>query len=222
MGTAMRISRSRSSVATAVAAAVVVASVGTVLTPPPAAAADPAVEKGTTLLTRLATEVIPVTATSPTLSSELPTLATSPAAVVGLPDALLDLLAPGGLIEDADAQTSLGALRGYLDGKSGDGWVLASGGGGDVVALTLTRTVTSNDGQLSVQDPGGVFSLSTTTGIEVTGVLEIGLTMTVDGSQAVLTDPSLSITTTASLPSAATIDAGVGVLGVSVSGSDSS
>ena len=222
MGTAMRISRSRSSVATAVAAAVVVASVGTVLTPPPAAAADPAVEKVTTLLTRLATEVIPVTATSPTLSSELPTLATSPAAVVGLPDALLDLLAPGGLIEDADAQTSLGALRGYLDGKSGDGWVLAAGGGGDVVALTLTRTVTSNDGQLSVQDPGGVFSLSTTTGIEVTGVLEIGLTMTVDGSQAVLTDPSLSITTTASLPGAATIDAGVGVLGVSVSGSDSS
>ena len=36
-----------------------------------------------------------------------------------------------------------------------------------------------------------------------------------------LTDPSLSITTTATLPNAAVIDAGIGVLGVSVSGSDS-
>ncbi len=217
----MRISKSRPVLAIAVAAAVVVASVGTALTPSPAAAADPGVDKVTTLLTRLATEVIPETATSPALSSELPTLATSPAAAVGLPDALLDLLAPGGLIADADTQPSLTALRGYLDGKTGGGWVIAAGGAGDVVALTLTRTVTSNDGQLSVQDPGGVFSLSTTTGIRVTGVLEIGLTMTVDGPQAVLTNPSLSITTTATLPATTTIDAGVGVLGVSVSGSDS-
>ena len=83
----------------------------------------------------------------------------SPAASVGLPDALLDLLGPGGLIEDADDQASLDALRSYLDGKSGDGWVLAAGGAGDVVSLTLTRTVTTQTRPSSrCRDPDGVFS----------------------------------------------------------------
>ena len=87
------------------------------------------------------------------------------------------------------------------------------------MTVGFTREVTRTAG-LDIRDPEGTISLSSGDGISVTGRLTGSFTFVhdADSGQAVLTTPSLTIATTADLPSDTTMNAGLGILGVSVSG----
>src|SRR6478736_2647526 len=70
------------------------------------------------------------------------------------------------------------------------------------------------------RDPDRTISLSSGDGIRVTGRLTGSFTFTYDATagQASLTKPSMTIATTADLPSGTTMKAGLGILGVAVTG----
>lgn len=188
---------------------------------PPAAAAVGDVAKVDTLFQRLATEFLPEVATSSALGQELPTIAASPASSVELADAFSDLLASGGRLDDFSTQTDLADLANYVAGQDGGGWIFTAGSTETSLTVGFTREVQTDTGALDLRDPEGDFNLSTGSGIRVTGTLTGSFTFTVQGDQAVLTAPSLSVATSATLPNASTIDAGLGILGVTVSGATS-
>ena len=186
-----------------------------------AAAPDAATTAVTGLFGRLSTEFLPQVASSTALSRQLPTLAVTPAESVGLKTAFADLFAAGGRLEDAKNRTDLGDLAGYVDDADGGGWDFSADDSGTSLTVGFTREVTRDAG-LDIRDTDGTISLSSGDGIRVTGLLTGSFTFTYDATagQASLTAPSLTIATTADLPSDTTMNAGLGILGVAVTGDD--
>src|SRR6478609_1995584 len=173
----------------------------------------------TGLFDRLATEFLPQVASSTALSRQLPTLAVTPAESVDLRTAFADLFKAGGPLEDAASQTDLGALADYVDGADDADWDFTASDSGSSVTVGFTREVTRDAG-LDIRDTDGTISLSSGDGIRVTGRLTGSFTFTYDATagQASLTKPSMTIATTADLPSGTTMKAGLGILGVAVTG----
>ena len=174
---------------------------------------------------RFATEFMPQVASSSALAQQLPTLALTPAGSVELKTAFSEALASGGQLGSAGDQATLSALSTYIDNADGGGWVFTSATPSDnSVAIGFTRTVNDPDVGLDIRDPAGTLSLSTGTGtgtgINVTGTLTGSFTLAYDAatSQASLSKPALSIATTADLPAGKELDAGLGILGVRVTG----
>ncbi|TNM39689.1 calcium-binding protein [Nocardioides albidus] len=191
--------------------------------PPPAARAsapDDTTAAITGLFDRLAAEFLPQVASSTALSQQLPTLAVTPAGSVGLATAFGDALAPGGQLADADTKTNLNELTSYIDGADGDGWTFtATKPTAQSITVGFQRTVATDAG-LDIRSDDGTLSLSTGSGIDVTGTLSGSFTFGYDASRglASLTSPSLSIATTADLPDGKQLNAGLGILGVKVVG----
>ncbi len=188
-------------------------------TPAVAAAPDDATLAVTDLLDNLATDFVPQIASSTALSDQLPTIAVTPAGSVGLRTAFSDLLAAGGRLENAATQATLGDLASYIDGADGGGWTFTTASTAHTVTIDFTRTVTQ-DGGLDIRDQDGTLSLSTGSGIRVTGTLTGSFTLGYDPVKQVagLTQPSMAIATTADLPAGKQLDAGLGILGVKVVG----
>lgn len=215
-------SRPRSVIASLVSGAVV-ATVGVALAPPARAAGqDDATAAVTGFFTRFAADFLPQVASSTSLSQQLPTLAITPAESVGLKTAFSQALQAGGQLENAGDQTTLTALTTYIDGADGGGWdFTATKPGDNAVTVEFTRTV-EQDAGLDIRDQDGTLSLSTGTGIDVTGTLSGSFTFEYDAAadQASLTKPSMTIATTADLPDGKQLNAGLGILGVKVVGTD--
>jgi Ca2+-binding RTX toxin-like protein len=190
-----------------------------VASPAGATAPNPETVAVTGLLSRLSTDFLPKVATSTAVSQQLPTVAITPAESVGLKTAFSGLLGPGGLLEDLSAQTTLGDVASYVAGADGEGWTLDATASGNSLTLGFTRKVSTDVG-LDIRDPEGTLSLSTGDGIDVTGTLTGSFTLAYDptSTQAFLTSPSMSIRTTAGLPAGKVLKAGLGILGVSVTG----
>ena len=211
----------RSTLSSAVSLAVATAGLTLVVTPPAQAAGpDAATTAVTKMLGRLATGFLPELASSTALAQQLPTLAVTPAGSVGLKTAFSDALATDGPLAGAGAQTTLAELSSYIDKADRDRWVFTSTmPDATTVSVGFTRTVTTDAG-LDVRDQDGTLSLSTGQGIDVTGTLTGAFTFVYDqGTKtASLTNPSLTIATTADLPAGKRLDAGLGILGVEVVG----
>lgn len=210
----------------ALASTVTVAVLGTLgLVATPAVAAeppDPASVAVSGFLDRFATDVLPDVASGTALSRQLPTIAVTPAESVGLRTAFSDALATGGPLADLGEQATLDDIADYVDGADDAQWdFTTTRSGDDTVTIGFTRTVESEAG-LDIRDGKGVLSLSSGSGIAVTGVLTGSFTLTYVAaqSQAVLTKPSMTITTTADLPAGEKIPAGLGILGVEILGAD--
>ena len=184
-----------------------------------AAAQDAPSAAVTGLFDRLATEFLPQVASSTALSRQLPTLAVTPAESVDLRTAFADLFKAGGPLEDAASQTDLGALADYVDDADDADWDFTASDSGSSVTVGFTREVTRDAG-LDIRDTDGTISLSSGDGIRVTGRLTGSFTFAYDATagQASLTKPSMTIATTADLPSGTTMKAGLGILGVAVTG----
>ncbi len=192
--------------------------------PPAQAAQDDETAAIVGLITRLSTDFLPDVASSTALSQQLPTLATTPAVSVGLKTAFSDLVAPGGRLDDLAAQPDLAALRTYIAGADGGGWSFDTSLPTDhSLEVQFTRTVTQ-EAALDIRDQDGTISLSSGSGsgngIDVTGTLTGSFTFTYDSAAqlAGLTDPAMSIATTAGLPAGKKLEAGLGILGVEVTG----
>ena len=182
-----------------------------------AATQDDATVAVSGLITRLATDFLPDVASATALSQQLPTLATTPAASVGLKTAFSDLVS--GPLSGMGSPEHLSDLASYIDGADGSGWTLTASAGASSVTVGFTRTVTSDVG-LDIRDQNGTISLSTGDGITVTGTMSGSFTFAYDAAHglASLTSPSLSIHTTADLPAGKELKAGLGILGVKVTG----
>ena len=210
----------KSALSSVVSLAVVTTLAGGVSTPAGAAGPDPATTAVSGLFTQLATSFVPQVASSTALAQQLPTLAITPAGSVGLKTAFGDVVASGGLLGDAGSRDSLAALASYIDGKKGDGWIFSSAlVNASTVAVGFTRT-DSHQAGLDIRDQGGTISLSTGSGIKVTGTLTGSFTFVYDASTglASLTKPALTIATEADLQAGTVLDAGLGILGVTVTG----
>ncbi|MBO9522222.1 MAG: hypothetical protein J7518_11850 [Nocardioidaceae bacterium] len=214
-------SRRRTSALASTVSLAVAATLGVTFAPPAQAAPqDAATAAVTGLLDRLATDFLPQVASSSSLSQQLPTLAVTPAGSVGLKTAFSDALGSSGQLGAASSQATLDDLSSYLAGADGGGWTFTSSKPNDhTVTLGFTRTV-STDAGLDIRDQDGTLSLSTGGGIDVTGTLTGSFTFSYDAAtdQASLTNPSISIATTADLPAGKTLNAGLGILGVKVVG----
>lgn len=211
----------RHSIVVSVVTIAVVATLGVAVTPPARAAGqDAATAAVTGFFTRLASDFLPQVASSTALATQLPTLAITPAESVRLKTAFSQALDAGGQLEDADSQTTLTALTTYIDGADGDGWDFAATKSGEnSVTVGFTRTV-EQDAGLDIRDQDATLSLSTGTGIDVSGTLTGSFTFVYDAAtdQASLTEPSMTIATTADLPGGKQLNAGLGILGVKVVG----
>ncbi len=188
--------------------------------PAQAAAQDAPSAAVTELFDRLATDFLPQVASSTALSRQLPTIAVTPAESVGLKTAFSTALGSGGPLGNLADQATLADLEDYVDGADAGGWAFTAGRPDDhSLTVGFTRTVTSDAG-LDIRDQDGAISLSTGTGIDVTGTLSGSFTFVYDATagQAVLTQPSMSIATVADLPAGKQLNAGLGILGVKVVG----
>ncbi|EAQ00456.1 type I secretion target repeat protein [Janibacter sp. HTCC2649] len=208
----------------ALASTVTLAMLGTlgIAAAPSAQAAGP--DAATTavgaLFTRLATDFLPQVASGTAVAKQLPTLAVTPAESVGLKTAFSSALGATGPLKDFGTQDTLADLKDYVDDADDSGWVFTSSNPSDTsLTVGFTRTLTQNAG-LDIRDESGTLSLSSGTGIVVTGTLTGSFTFVFDSTsgKASLTAPSLSIATSADLPATTTINAGLGILGVSVTG----
>jgi Ca2+-binding RTX toxin-like protein len=189
---------------------------------PPARASGPddATAAVTGTFSRLATDFLPEVASSTALSQQLPTLAVTPAESVELKTAFSEALDTGGQLADAHNQATLDDLTTYIGNADGAGWDFTASMPDDhSVTVGFTRTV-DQDAGLDIHDQGGTLSLSTGSGIDVTGTLTGSFTFVYDptSGQASLTDPSMTIATTADLPAGKELKAGLGILGVEVVG----
>ncbi|MCW2607415.1 MAG: hypothetical protein JWO60_2108, partial [Frankiales bacterium] len=208
-----------SALATALATAVIMAGGAAVAAPVQAATGQDAASAAVTdLLTRLAKDVLPQTASGSAVSQQLPTVAVTSAESVGLKTAFAEALATGGPLADVGDKTTLSEMRSYLDGADGGEWTFTSSLVGETLTLGYTRTHVTDAG-LDVRDPDGTLSLSSGNGIAVTGTLSGSFTFVYADGHASLTKPSLSIATTADLPDGGKLKAGLGILGVEVVGS---
>ncbi len=192
----------------------------------PAVAADPpndATVAVTDLFERFASEFIPQVASSTALAEQLPTVAVTPAGSVGLKTAFSDLFGSGGQLEGASSKATLAALATYIDAADDDEWTFDPSATANGYSLTVgyTRTVLQDAG-LDIRDQDGTLSLSTGSGIDVTGTLTGSFTFTYDPTTEVasLTNPSMDIETVADLPLDKHLNAGLGILGVEVVGVD--
>jgi Ca2+-binding RTX toxin-like protein len=185
-----------------------------------AAAQDAPSAAVTGMFGRLATDFLPQVASSAAVSRQLPTVAVTPAESVGLRTAFADALGTGGPLENLADQATLTAMASYVDGADANGWAFTASTPNDhSLTVGFTRTVTADAG-LDIRDQNGAISLSTGTGIDVTGTLSGSFTFVYDATalQAVLTQPSMSIATVADLPAGKQLNAGLGILGVRVVG----
>jgi Ca2+-binding RTX toxin-like protein len=215
-------SAARSALATVVSTAVLVTYGVAAATPARAVGGQDAATAGVVaLFTRLATDVLPQTASGSAVSQQLPTVAVTAAESVGLKTAFKDALATGGQLDGVATQKTLSELDGYLEGADGGGWTFDSTLTGQSLTLGFTRELTTDAG-LDLRDPDGTISLSSGKGIDVVGTLTGSFTFVAGTGQASLTKPALAISTTAELPDDSTLDAGLGILGVAVNGTDSS
>lgn len=213
-------SLSRSVLSTTITLAMAATLGVTVAPPAQAVAPDAATTAVTGFFDRLATDFLPQVASSTALSKQLPTLAVTPAESVGLKTAFSDALASGGQLADAGNQATLDDLTSYLDGADGGGWSFTASMPNDhSVTLGFTRTL-STDAGLDIRDQDDTLSLSTGGGIDVTGTLAGSFTFVYDDAtdDVSLTNPSLTIGTTADLPAGKQLNAGLGILGVKVVG----
>ena len=188
--------------------------------PARASAPDAATAAVTGVFDRLATDFLPEVASSTDLAQQLPTLAITPAESVGLKTAFSDALAPGGQLADAGNQGTLDELKNYIAQADGGGWDFTASLPNDhSLTVGFTRTY-DQDAGLDIRDQDGTLSLSTGTGIEVTGTLTGSFTFVYDAAagQANLTSPAMTIATTADLPAGKQLNAGLGILGVKVVG----
>lgn len=191
-----------------------------VATPARAAGPDAPTTAVTALLGRLATEFIPQVASGTALSRQLPTLAVTPAESVELKTAFASALASGGALEDLGSQATLADLEDYVDDATGGGWDFTADRPDEhTLTVGFTRTRTFSAG-LDIRDSAGAISLSSGSGIDVTGTLTGSFTLVHDAAagQAVLRQPSMAIATTADLPAGTQMNAGLGILGVKVVG----
>lgn len=198
------------------------AGLGVAVAPPGQAAAAPDAPTSAVadLFGRLSTDFLPGLASSTALSLQLPTVAVTPTESVELRSAFEDLLAPGGQLADAGTQATLQALTTYVDGADGGGWEFDAAMPNDhSVTVDFVRRVTSDAG-LDIRDQEGTLSLSTGSGIDIVGRMTGSFTFVYDEDDdlASLENPSLTITTTADLPEGKKLDAGLGILGVRVTG----
>ncbi|WP_165354482.1 calcium-binding protein [Nocardioides glacieisoli] len=189
-------------------------------TPASAAAPNKATAAVTELLDLLGNDFVPQLASGTALAEQLPTVAVTPASSVELKSAFADVLSTGALADFA-AKPTLDELAAYIDGATGDGWTFDASATGSSVTIDFTREVTQDAG-LDIRDEDGTITLSTGTGIVVNGTLEGSFTLLYDSTAdlASLTSPSMKITTTADLPAGTNLDAGLGILGVSVAGAE--
>ena len=172
------------------------------------------------LFTRFASDFLPQVASGTTLSRQLPTLAVTPAESVGLKDAFSSALGAGGVLADFGTQDTLGDLEDYVEDADGGEWNFTASRPTDgSLTVGFTREVNRTAG-LDIRDTDGTISLSTGDGIRVKGTLTGSFTFVATSGKAVLTNPSLTITTIADLPSDTTMNAGLGILGVSVKGDE--
>ena len=118
-------------------------------------------------------------------------------------------------------RTDLGDLAGYVDDADGGGWDFTADDSGSILTVGFTRKVTRDAG-LDIRDTDGTISLSSGDGI-ASPACSPGRSRsptTPPRGQASLTTPSMTIATTADLPSDTTMNAGLGILGVAVTGDD--
>ena len=185
-----------------------------------AAGPDAATVAVASLFGRLATDFLPQMASSTALARQLPTLAVTPAESVDLRTAFSSVLGAGGTLSDFGTQDTLGDLEDYVAGASGSGWAFTSSRpNARSLTVGFTRTV-SRDAGLDIRDQDGTISLSSGSGIAVTGTLTGSFTFVFDSATgtASLTQPSMTIATSADLAAGTRLDAGLGILGVSVVG----
>ncbi len=185
-----------------------------------AAGPDAATTAVGALFTRLATDFLPQVASGTAVSRQLPTLAVTPAESVGLKTAFSSALGATGPLEDFGTQDTLADLKDYVDDADGSGWAFTSSNPTDTsLTVGFTRTLPRTPASTSATRTARL-SLSSGTGIVVTGTLTGSFTFVFDATsgKASLTSPSLSIATSADLPATTTINAGLGILGVSVTG----
>ena len=186
-----------------------------------AAAPDAATTAVTDLFGRLASDFLPQVASSTALARQLPTLAVTPAESVGLKTAFSDAARDRwARWRTCVTRPTLADLADYVDDADGSGWTFTSATPDDhSLTIGFTRVVESDAG-LDVRDDDGTLSLSTGGGIDVVGTLTGSFTFVHDATagQAVLTHPSLAIATSADLPGGKQLDAGLGILGVRVTG----
>jgi Ca2+-binding RTX toxin-like protein len=190
--------------------------------PAQAATPDAATAAVNALFTRLASDFLPQVASSTSLAQQLPTLAVTPAESVKLKTAFSEALAAGGQLANVGSQATLDDLKNYIAGADGAGWDFTASSPDDhSVTVGFTRTITQDAG-LDIHDQDGTLSLSTGSGIDVTGTLSGSFTFVYDATSdlASLTDPAMTIATTADLPAAKQLNAGLGILGVKVVGAD--
>ena len=191
----------------------------------PAVAADPADDATlavTELFGRFADEFIPQVASSTALAEQLPTVAVTPAGSVQLKTAFSELLGSTGQLKAAGNEVTLSGLANYIDAADGGEWTLTSSSPSvNSLVIGFTR-VHHGDAGLDIRDEDGTLSLSTGSGIDVTGTLTGSFTFTYDPTTEVasLTNPSMDIETVADLPFEKRLDAGLGILGVEVIGEE--
>ncbi|MCW2753904.1 MAG: hypothetical protein JWQ32_1315 [Marmoricola sp.] len=213
-------SRYKSILASTVSLAVVATLGVTVAPAAQAAGPDAATTAVTSFFTRFADDFLPQVASSTALAKQLPTLAVTPAGSVQLKTAFSDALGASGQLGNAGNQSSLTDLAAYIAGADGNGWDFTTTMPDDhSITVGFTRTVTQDAG-LDIHDQNGTLSLSTGSGIDVTGTLTGSFTFVYDAvsGQASLTKPAMAIETTADLPAGKQLDAGLGILGVKVVG----
>lgn len=218
-------SRTRSILSATVSFAMAATLSVSVAAPARASTPDAATAAVTGLFDRLATDFLPQVASSTALSRQLPTLAVTPASSVDLKNAFAHALAPGGQLANAGTQGTLDDLKNYIAGADGAGadgatWDFSASMPNDhSLTVGFTRTYTTDAG-LDIRDQAGTISLSTGSGIDVTGTLTGSFTFVYDASsdQASLTSPSMTIATSADLPAGKQLNAGLGILGVKVVG----
>ncbi|MEO5651321.1 MAG: hypothetical protein ABIN79_03740, partial [Marmoricola sp.] len=174
----------------------------------------------TKMFSRLASDFVPQVASSTSLAQQLPTVAVTPAGSVGLKTAFTQALGAGGPLANLGGQSTLSALKTYIANAKGSGWDFTSSmPDGRSLTVGFTRTLTQDAG-LDIRDQKGTLSLSTGSGIVVTGTLSGAFTFVYDtaAGQAILTQPAMTITTAADLPDGKQLNAGLGILGVKVVG----
>ena len=207
-------------IATAVAVAML-STLGVAFAPAAQAAPDAPTAAVDSFFRRLATDFLQQMASSSAVSQQFATLAITPAESVGLKTAFSEVLAIGTL-KDFGKQDSLAATATWVNGKGDeDGWdFTATNPTADSLKLDFERKVTKSAG-LDIRDPEGTVSLSSGTGISVTGTLTGSFTFAYDSATKLvsLTSPSMAISTEGSLPDSTQIEAGLGILGVLIDGS---
>ena len=113
------------------------------------------------------------------------------------------------MISHPDAgKSTLTDLASYIDGADDDHWTFTSSAPNAYsVVIGYERTVTRDAG-LDIRDEDGTLSLSTGTGIDVTGTLTGSFTLSYDPTTqlASLSAPSMTIVTTADLPAGKQLD----------------